>query len=636
MPLSSECLNIRIVTIDDIRQIESIPIEQRGLPTNTYALLRASAARFGNRPALRFLASARKGEQSHALSYSDLLAKVTQAANAFHQLGVGTSNVVSSMLPNLPQTHYTIWGAEAAGIYNPINPMLEVEHVAAILNEAKTRVLVTLGPASDPLLWQKALQLQASVPSLAYVLTVNLPGVTDPGEHLNDKVLDFDALLAGQAAGALVSERAIDGTDIASYFHTGGTTGTPKLAPHTHFNEVVSSWQIACAADFKSSSKGLCGLPLFHVNAVFATGLSLWLVGGEAILATAAGYRTPAVIENFWHVVEAYRVTYFSAVPTIISALLEVPVEGYDLSSLEVAFCGAAPLATELIRKFEARTGLVLVEGYGQTEGTAASTLNPRYGDRRVGCVGLPLPYCHIRIVEVDAEGRAVRECATNETGVIAISGANVFQGYKQAAQNVGQWVDDGWFNTGDLGRLDEDGYLWLTGRSKDLIIRGGHNIDPQMIEEAYYTCDKVAQAAAIGQPDRRVGELPVVAIQLKAGTQATEEEMLAFGAAHIHERAAVPKAVIFVDTMPMTAVGKIFKPALRNDLIHTLVSGELNAALGADSAFSVTVDIDKQYGQRVTVRAALALHADIKQCLGDYPFALHIEGEANARRTTT
>ncbi len=616
--------DIKISTLKDVRAIEQIAVEDIDLPRSTYEVLRAGAREYGDRIALRYLPSGQVDEESVTFSYGQLLQKINQTANAFTSLGVEAGTVVSMLLPNLPQTHFTIWGAEAAGIFNPINPLLEAGHIAAILREAESRVLVTLSPAADPENWRKVMAVKAEVPSLKYILTVDFPGSSAGSDHLTADVLDFDQLIAQQKGDSLSSKRLIQGDDIASYFHTGGTTGTPKLAPHSHFNEVFGSYQMLMALNPEGHVRALCGLPLFHVNAVFVTGLTPWMVGGEVILGTVAGYRSPELIKNFWALVEKYQITYFSAVPTILSMLLEVPSAGHDLSSLDVAVCGAAPLSQELLRKFEDRTGIVLVEGYGQTEGTCASSVNPKYGERRVGSVGLPLPHCKVRIVEVDEGGRAVRDCKPNESGVIAISGPNVFSGYKQLAQNEGQWVAEGWFNTGDLGRLDDDGYLWLTGRSKDLIIRGGHNIDPQMIEEVFYQNDKVAEAAAIGKPDKRVGELPVVYIQLARQAAATAEEMLAYAAEHIHERAAVPKEVHFIDTMPVTAVGKIYKPELRNRLIREQALAELEGVLSC--AFDVSVEIDKKFGQCVTVTAPGYTHQEIIDTLGDYSYRLVVE----------
>ena len=579
---------------------------------------------------MRFLLEGKVDEEGVTYSYSELFAKVTQTANALHQLGVTKTDTVAMLLPNLPQSHFTIWGAEAAGIFNPINPLLEVEHIASILNETQCSVLVTLAPMAGTELWDKAQAVKAEVSSLKHIIAIDLANflpselralvTADRADYLTDNVHDFDTLIASQNSERLVSGREILGSDIASYFHTGGTTGTPKLAPHTHANEVAATFQINTAGNMIVGDTVLVGLPLFHVNAVF-TGLSAWFGGGEVILATPQGYRTPAVMENFWALVEKFDINIFSAVPTILTGLLAFPTEGHDLSSLKYAICGAAPLATELARQFETKTGLILLEGYGQTEGTCASTLSPRYGDRRIGAVGIRLAYMGVRIVEVDEKtGLTIRDCDVNESGCIAISGPNVFDGYKQAEQNVGQWVEDGWFNTGDLGRLDDEGYLWLTGRSKDLIIRGGHNIDPQMIEEVLFKHDAIVDVAAVGRPDARVGELPVAYVQLKPDTDISTDELIAFAQENIHERAAVPKQIIVIDTMPLTAVGKIFKPDLRNAITETVVREEL--ATLSTKAKNICVVVDKKFGQSVTVTLATEQHQEkLATALGQYAF---------------
>lgn len=622
--------NLQVSGLKDLEQLEQTPFEQLNLPASTYALLEDAKQQFGERTALRFLLEGKADEKGFDYSYSELFGKITQTANALNQLGINKSDTVAMLLPNLPQSHFTIWGAEAAGIFNPINPLLEVEHIASILNETQCSVLVTLAPMMGTELWEKAQAVKAEVPSLTHIIAVDLANflpvdlrelVTAEREsYLSDSVLDFDSFVDVQNADKLDSGREILGSDIASYFHTGGTTGTPKLAPHTHANEVAATFQINTAGNMTVGDTVLVGLPLFHVNAVF-TGLSAWFGGGEVILATPQGYRTPAVMENFWALVESFEINVFSAVPTILSGLLAFPTDGYNLSSLKYAICGAAPLATELARQFEQKTGLVLLEGYGQTEGTCASTLSPRYGDRRIGAVGIRLPYMGVRIVEIDEKtGKAIRDCETNESGCIAISGPNVFDGYKQTDQNLGQWVDSGWFNTGDLGRLDEDGYLWLTGRSKDLIIRGGHNIDPQMIEEVLFKHDAVADVAAVGRPDARVGELPVAYVQLKAGASVNHDELMEFSQKNIHERAAIPKEIIIIEAMPLTAVGKIFKPDLRNAITETVVREEI-AQLEA-SIKDISVTVDKKYGQSVTVTLTQAGKTEaVAQALGQYSF---------------
>jgi fatty-acyl-CoA synthase len=622
--------NVQVSGVKDLEQLEQTPFEQLNLPASTYALLEEAKQQHGDRTALRFLLEGKTDEQGITYSYNELFAKITQTANALHQLGITKTDTVAMLLPNLPQSHFTIWGGEAAGIFNPINPLLEVEHIASILNETQCSVLVTLAPMMGTELWDKAQAVKAEVPSLKHIIAVDLANflpselksmvTADRIDYLSDNVLDFDSFVASQNADQLDSGRKILGSDIASYFHTGGTTGTPKLAPHTHANEVAATFQVKTSGNMMVGDTVLVGLPLFHVNAVF-TGLSAWFGGGEVILATPQGYRTPAVMENFWALVEKFEINIFSAVPTILTGLLAFPTDGYNLSSLKYAICGAAPLATELARQFETKTGLILLEGYGQTEGTCASTLSPRYGDRRIGAVGIRLPYMGVKIVEVDEKtGLAIRDCDVNESGCIAISGPNVFNGYKQAEQNVGQWVEEGWFNTGDLGRLDEEGYLWLTGRSKDLIIRGGHNIDPQMIEEVLFKHDAIADVAAIGRPDARVGELPVAYVQLKPDSEISSDELIAFAQENIHERAAVPKEIIVIDAMPLTAVGKIFKPDLRNAITETVVGEEL-AKLNAE-AKHISVVVDKKFGQSVSVTLATDQHrAALADALGQYAF---------------
>lgn len=566
-----------IRTLQDIEQIESTPLSERDLPSSTFELIRRTAQTYPDAPALSFILQGTGEETPLRLSYAELLGKVTQTANAFHRLGLRPGKAVSFLLPNLPQTHYTIWGGEAAGIVNAINPLLDPEHIAELIHASDSELLVTLAPFPGTDLWDKVDALRDRLPALKAILCVDLANLLPEPQRsalkaqrgpLPDGVLDFDEAIAACPADRLESGRHILPEDIASYFHTGGTTGTPKLAPHSHGNEVAMAYSMNLVTRFGVGDVTLCGLPLFHVNGVIVTGLAAFIGGAEVLLATPQGYRNTTLIGNFWKVIERHKVSFFSGVPTIYAGLLQVPSEGHDLSSLKYALCGAAPMPVELIRQFEAKTGLTLIEGYGLTEGTCGSCANPPAGERRPGSIGLPMPYCEVRIKVLDDQGRYQRDAAPNEIGNLCIRGATVFRGYLQASKNAGIWVDGDWFNTGDLGRVDADGYIWLTGRSKDLIIRGGHNIDPQMIEEALHKHPAVAMAAAVGKPDEKAGELPVVYVQLKPGSQASEAELLEHAAAHIPERAAIPKNAWIIDAIPLTAVGKTFKPALRFDAI--------------------------------------------------------------------
>ncbi|MCU1716726.1 acyl-CoA synthetase [Pseudomonas sp. 5P_3.1_Bac2] len=593
-----------IKSLRDIRQIEQTPLAARQLPASTYALIQRSAALYPESPALSFILQASEGEPVYRLSYTELLAKVTQTANALHDLGLRPGKAVSFLLPNLPQTHFTIWGGEAAGIVNAINPLLEPAHIAELIHAADTEILVTLAPFPGTDLWAKVAQLRGQLPALKTIICVDIANLLpEPMRSavkaqrgpLPEGVLDFDQLIAQYPSDHLQSGRVIAADEIASYFHTGGTTGTPKLAPHSHGNEVAMAYSMNLVTNFGPGDVALCGLPLFHVNGVVVTGLTAFYGGAEVLVATAQGYRTPALITNFWKIIERHKVSFFSGVPTIYAGLLQVPSAGHDLSSLRYALCGAAPMPVELIRQFESKTGLTLIEGYGLTEGTCGTCANPPAGERRPGSIGLPMPYCQVEIKLLDEQGQFVRNAAPNEIGNLCIRGPSVFKGYLPASKNAGIWVDGDWFNTGDLARVDADGYVWLTGRSKDLIIRGGHNIDPQMIEEALHKHPAVALAAAVGKPDEKAGELPVVYIQLKPGAKASEQELLEHAAAHIPERAAIPKNAWIIDSIPVTAVGKTFKPELRFEAIRRVYQ-ELVSAL--DPAARVEVLADSRRGQ--------------------------------------
>ncbi|MFY1054559.1 acyl-CoA synthetase [Ectopseudomonas khazarica] len=593
-----------IRTLQDIEQIEAVALSERDLPRSTFELIRRTASAQPDAPALSFILQGSGEETPLRLSYAELLGKLTQTANAFHRLGLRPGKAVSFLLPNLPQTHYTIWGGEAAGIVNAINPLLDPEHIAELIHASDSELLVTLAPFPGTDLWDKVQALRGQLPELKAILCVDMANLLPEPQRSALKaqrgawpegVLDFDETIAACPNDHLESGRIIAADDVASYFHTGGTTGTPKLAPHSHGNEVAMAYSMNLVTRFGPGDVTLCGLPLFHVNGVVVTGLAAFIGGAEVLLATPQGYRNTTLIGNFWKVIERHRVSFFSGVPTIYAGLLQVPSEGHDLSSLKYALCGAAPMPVELIRQFEAKTGLTLIEGYGLTEGTCGSCANPPAGERRPGSIGLRMPYCEVSIKVLDDQGRYLRDAAQNEIGNLCIRGATVFKGYLQTSKNAGIWVDGDWFNTGDLGRVDADGYIWLTGRSKDLIIRGGHNIDPQMIEEALHKHPAVAMAAAVGKPDEKAGELPVVYVQLKPGNQASEAELLEHAAAHIPERAAIPKNAWIVDAIPLTAVGKTFKPALRFDAIARVYQSDL-AAL--HPAIRVEVLSDDQAGQ--------------------------------------
>ena len=585
-------------------------------PSSTYALLQTAAERFGDAPALTYIRDAADFRHGHTWSFRGLLAKVTQAANLFHAVGVGASDVVAYALPNLPKTHFALWGAEAAGIAMAINPALPGEQAADLLRAAGARALVAMASTGPGDFLAALAPHLASCTSLTHVFVVGddpvpaLPGLS---------VMKFGKAMDLQRGDALASGRAIRPEDPSSWFCTGGTTGAPKIARRTHGNEVADARmiEIALAGHAGPGRNFFCGLPLFHVNAAMLTALVPWLAGSHVVFGPAHGYRDKALIANFWAMVEAHRISVFSGVPTIFGTLLQQPVEGFDLTSLDFAICGAAPMPVELFKRFEAASGIRILEAYGLTESACVASLNPIDGERRIGSIGQALPWQKMKCVILDESGSYIRAAATDEAGVIALAGPNIFQGYNSDAHNAGAWIDcrDGerWFNTGDLGRQDDEGYFWLTGRKKQLIIRGGHNIDPATIEEPLHRHPDIALAAAVGRPDAHAGEVPVAYVQLREGATVSEDELLAFATRSIGERAAVPKSVRIVPQIPVTAVGKIFKPALVVREIEDIVRREAEAAGVAIDAVAVINDAKRgmvaqvrTHGEAPSLRAAL------------------------------
>ncbi|MBW1989930.1 MAG: acyl-CoA synthetase [Deltaproteobacteria bacterium] len=582
----------------DIEKIEEVPYTERVKERNVRELLERGTALNPDAPAISFLMNGDSYENPIVITHGQLMHRIRQAANMFHDLGVGPEDVVTYILPNLPQTHFTLWGAELAGIANPINPLLEAATIKDICTAAKTKVLVCLGEIPGAEIWQKVDSIRKDIPTLTHVLRV--AGPTDEAEG----IYGFDEKIDQYPGGKLTFERDIQPDDIASLYHTGGTTGTPKLARRTHFNEVVMTFDLHVMGGMGKDDTVLCGLPLFHCNGTIVTGLTPFGYGGHVVILSPMGYRDPSVMKNFYKIVEKYRPAMFSAVPTVLSVMLDIPVGDADISSLRYAVCGAAPLSVELFRRFEKHTGMKILEGYGLTEGAVASAINPKDGERKVGSVGIRMPYQKLRIVKLDDEGNFERNCAPGEIGNVCISGPNIFKGYVEEAHNKGIWIEGDWFNTGDMGRLDEDGYLWLTGRTKELIIRGGHNIDPAAIEEPLYKMPDIKMVAAVGRPDAHAGEVPVAYVEIAEGASVTEAEIMDWAKKNVGEKAAVPKEIVITPQIPLTPVGKIFKPALRWDATKRVYEKEL-APLLDDLAESVeiTVGEHKVHGTIVEIK---------------------------------
>ena len=604
--------------------------DARDLPKTTYGLLTRTAQTHGGRDALSFQLLSDPMSKKETLSWTTLRDKTTQTANLFRSLGVGETDVVAFLLPNCNEAVLTYLGGQVAGIVNPINPLLDADQIAGILRETKAKVLVTLKAFPKTDVAQKAAEAVRLAPGITHVIEVDLlrylGGIKRfivpflrPKYDINHqaKVLDFNAEIAKQPKKLAFADSP--GDRVAAYFHTGGTTGMPKVAQHRYRGIIYNAW-LGHRLLFTEQDILICPLPMFHVfAAVVVMGASL-ASGAHVVFPTPQGYRGEGVFDNFWKLIERYKVSFVITVPTAMSALMQRPVNA-DVSSLRMAFCGSAPLPLELYKRFETAAGLTICEGYGLTEATCLVSINPPDGVKKVGSIGLPFPYTQIKIVSVTTE----MECGPDEVGEICISSPGVFAGqtYTEVEKNKSLFYpftgeSPQFLRTGDLGRVDPDGYLWITGRAKDLIIRGGHNIDPAEIEEALAGHKDVAFAGAIGQPDAHAGEVPCVYVELVKGATVTDAELMEYAKAHVRERAAHPKHLEIMAELPKTAVGKIFKPDLRRMAIKRVYNAALaNADVAAEVA-DVAEDKKRGLVARV-VKTGTVSDDDVLKALGAF-----------------
>ena len=607
-----------------------MPFEDRDLPTTTWGMLSKTADAHGGRKALTFQLFSDPKAKDETFTWRELREKVAQTANMFRSLGIGETDVVAFMLPNANETVLTYLGGQVAGIVNPINPLLDAEQIGAILRETNAKVLVTLRAFPKTDVAQKAAEALTHAPNVKTVLEVDLlryltgakklivPLIRpkNPVRH-KARVLNFNAEMAKQKTTLTFADSTED--RVAAYFHTGGTTGMPKVAQHRFSGIVYNSW-LGARLLFKETDVQICPLPMFHVfAAIVSLGASL-SSGAHVVFPTPQGYRGDGVFENFWKLIERHKVTFMITVPTAMSALMQRPVDA-DISTLKLAFCGSAPLPLELYKRFEKAAGVTICEGYGLTEATCLVSINPPDGEKKVGSIGIPFPHTKIRIIDTAKQ----TDCPTDEIGEICVSNPGVYGGktYTEADKNADlfyHWPEnDAWYlRTGDLGRIDPDGYLWITGRAKDLIIRGGHNIDPAEIEEALAGHEAVAFAGAIGQPDAHAGEVPCAYVELVAGATVTVDELMEHARGQIHERAAYPKHLEILPELPKTAVGKIFKPDLRKRAITRIYNEALaNADVAAEVA-EVVEDKKRGLVARIT-RTGTVDDAEVTKALGAY-----------------
>ncbi|MFF9776288.1 class I adenylate-forming enzyme family protein [Streptomyces sp. NPDC013978] len=460
-----------------------------------------------------------------ALTNVQLLRRVQAAARQLQDLGIGPGDVVALKLTNRVEFVLLLFAAWRLGAtITPVNPSMTDVEVARQLKDSGARLLV--GEDGEA----------AAVDGTAVLAVGELRegGATEPTAEPDEAPLP-------------------DPSALALLIYTSGTTGVPKGVMLDHANIDAMADMGRRALEVGPADRCLLILPLFHVNGIVVSTLIPLLAG--ASVAIADRFRP----ETFFDVVERERPTFFSAVPTIYTMLAALPdTVRPDTSSLRFGVCGAAPASAELLTRFEARYGFPLVEGYGLSEGTCASTINPVAGPRRAGTVGLPFPGQEIRIVDLGGS-----EVPPGVDGEVVVRGPNVMRGYLGRPEETAKVIVEGWLHTGDVGRVDADGYLTLVGRSKDMIIRGGENIYPKEIEDVLVGDPSVLEAAVIGVPDEKWGEVVVAYVQPRPGGHVDPSALQALCARSLTGFKR-PTAFFVVEAIAKNAVGKIDKVALR------------------------------------------------------------------------
>ncbi len=567
----------RIADRSDIAAIEARPYAEFMVHRNVGAALEDVAARYPARKALCFLPSADPVEPARTWNYSEFIVDVRRAAHVFRGLAAPEAPRVALLLPALPQAYIALWGAEAAGVACPINHLLDAAHAAALIRASRANILVALGEHAQFDIVSRLAGLREACPQLRHVLSVG----TAPD------ALAFEALLASMGCDApeIGAGPDAEASRPAALFHTGGTTGSPRLWQHSHGNQLHAAWGTAQMLGLREHDVMLDGFPVFHVAGPLVYGLSTLLSGGCLVLPTALGMRNTGFVRRCWEFVERHGITLLASVPTFLSALLDADASGADIRSVRALLTGGSPLPAELARRIEDKFGIPVRNILGMTECAGSISVEPLAGPRVTGSCGLPLPFTDVSVIGADGQEHP---CAPGMSGVLCVRGPGVGAGYVDANDAHGTARPGHRLVTGDIGHIDAEGRIHVTGRAKDLIIRSGHNIDPALIEEALLAHPDVRLAAAVGQPDEYAGELPVAYVLLEAEATCTADELLTFARLRIPERPAFPKRIDVLEALPMTAIGKVYKVALRLRAMERVVSERM-----ADAGLAGRVSVE-------------------------------------------
>lgn len=508
------------------------------------------------------------------LTYAALWNQILRFANALSQLGVKPGDKVAIMLPNCPQAiiayYATLWIGGIVVMTNPLYVEREMEFQWSDAEAAFVVVLDHLYPKVEKIL--PHLKLKSII-----VTSIRdyLPGVLKflyplkarqkklfTAVPFSDRVLSLPRLVKRAAPHPEPFTGKLD--DLAVLQYTGGTTGTPKGVMLSHRNLLANVVQLqSWVPDLRrGEERFLAILPFFHVfGMTVAMNLTLY-TGCTAIIVPRFE------VQEFLKLLRKAKPTLFPGVPSIFVAMLADPKVGsYDLSSIRLCITGSAPMPLEVLRRFEQLTGCVIIEGYGLSEASPVTHANPIGGVRKVGSIGIALPDTDCRIVDLDL---GVEERPAGEVGELLVRGPQVMSGYWQLPQETTDTLRDGWLYTGDIARIDEDGYVFIVDRKKDMIISCGYNIYPREIDEVLYEHPKVLDAVAIGVPDLYRGEMVKAYVVLRPGESATEEEIIQFTKTRLAAY-KVPRTVEFRQSLPKSMVGKVFRRELRQEMLrHT------------------------------------------------------------------
>ncbi|SFJ54636.1 long-chain-fatty-acid--CoA ligase [Thermoflavimicrobium dichotomicum] len=479
------------------------------------------------------------------LSYEQLQGMTRLVAGALQRLNVGKGDRVGLMLPNCPQYVAAFYGILRRGaIVVQVNPMYTEREIEYVLQDSGADVLFVLA------------DLYPRVKNVGHHLKkVIIVELTPGSSELTENTVSWDSFLDG--ASPVADEMVDPEQDVAVFQYTGGTTGRSKGAMLTHRNLVANVQQInehASEDPFSEGDKILTVIPLFHVYGMTcAMNLGI-LIGINVILLPR--FEPLEVLQA----IQQHQPTYFPGVPTMYVALNSYPgAEQYGINAIRVCNSGSAPLPVELIQSFEKKTGATMIEGYGLSEASPTTHSTPRKGLRKPGSIGIPLPGTEARIVDLET---GTRTLPIGEAGELVIRGPQVMKGYWNMPEETEQTIRDGWLFTGDIARMDEDGYFYIMDRKKDLIIASGYNVYPREIEEVLYTHPAVLEAAVVGVPDAYRGESVKAFVVLKPGASATVEEIEQFCRQNL-AAFKIPRQIEFRASLPKTAVGKILRRVL-------------------------------------------------------------------------